>query len=221
MYLKFLSKCSEFIDDTFSFLFGANNDRLSKLQNIPIDAWAKLIRQGNTDSGTLYIFNYENRIVKDALYNIKNKRDIKLLKLISTIVGDILLEELGEKSIMDNFTDPIIIPIPSTFAQENKRGFNPSELISKSISNLINIQYLDNALIKTRETKPQKNLNRSTRLNNVKDSMSVNKIYLDRIKNRNLIIIDDIITTGATLLEAKRALLKGGAKNVMCVAVAH
>jgi competence protein ComFC len=221
MYLKFLSKCSEFINNIFSFLFESNNRRLLKLQNIPLNTFAKLVRQGTTNSGTLYIFNYENKIIKDTLYYIKNKRDTKLLNLISTVVSDTLLEELGERSIMENFTEPIIIPIPSTYKQENKRGFNPSHLISKNISELINIKYLDNVLIKIKETEPQKNLSRSARLNNVKNSMGVNKIYLNSIKDKNIIIIDDIVTTGATLLEAKRALLKNGAKKVMCVAVAH
>lgn len=221
MYLKFLSKCAGFINDTFSFLFKIDNKRLSVLQNITLDTWIKIVNLRTTDSGTLYIFNYDNKIVRDALYYIKNKRDAKLLKNISLVLGDILSEELSEKEIIENFTETIIICIPSTHKQKNIRGFNPSALLAKSLSEIIDAKYFDDILIKTKETVPQKSLGRSARLNNLKNSMGVNKIYLDRIKDKNIIIIDDIITTGATLLEAKRALLKDGAKKVMCVAVAH
>ncbi len=137
------------------------------------------------------------------------------------ILVDILLEELSEREVLNNFTSPLLVSIPSTKDHIYKRGYNPSEVITKEISGLTLIPYIPNIILKSRHTPAQKTLSRYERLKNVKNSMSINTRHQDKIKNRCVIVIDDIMTTGATLKEAKRVLLKAGARKIMGVVLAH
>ena len=73
--------------------------------------------------------------------------------------------------------------------------------------------------MKNRETKRQTTLKRSERLSNVKNSFGV--LDAKNISGKNIIIIDDVVTTGATLREAKKVLIHAGARKVLCVAIAH
>jgi competence protein ComFC len=85
----------------------------------------------------------------------------------------------------------------------------------------LSIPFLRNTLIKTRSTVPQKTLRRYERLRNIKNSMGINKRDIEKIKDKCVIVIDDIMTTGATIKEAKRVLQKHGAKKIMSVVLAH
>ncbi len=221
MLLFFFQRCTEFIDKILELLFCDENTKLSRLYNIKNQGWTVLARPAVTEEGVMYIFDYNNKIIRDTLYYIKNKKDKKLLSTIVKVIGDILLEELGERELMENFINPVIIEIPTSSKQNNKRGFNPSEILAKELASILRIPYIKNVLIKIKDTKPQKTLSRKDRLNNVKNSMELDKKMNHQLKNKSVIIIDDIITTGATLKEAKRALAGGGIKKVMCVAVAH
>ena len=80
--------------------------------------------------------------------------------------------------------------------------------------------FLNNVLIKPQETEHQARIhNRSARLKNIVGSFSVKNEEL--IKNKNIILIDDITTTGATLTEAKKVLKHAGARKIIAFTVAH
>lgn len=217
--------CTQSIDiliKIFTVVFTEDEPSVRNLQSIGIESWQTIARPQTQQNGTLFIFHYENKIVKDAILRIKNKHDVTLVRNLVTILADFLLEELSEREIIENFTEPIIVAIPSDSKRENKRGFNPSELIAKTLCDIVpSLTFMPYALIKIKETKPQKELSRNDRLTNIKHSMATNQKIRENLKDRCVIVIDDITTTGATLTEAKRALLASGAKKVMCVALAH
>jgi competence protein ComFC len=75
-------------------------------------------------------------------------------------------------------------------------------------------------LMKTKETRSQVCVkNRAERLRNIRGSFCVRNA--EKIKGKNILIVDDVTTTGATLAEAKKVLRKSGAKSVMCITLAH
>jgi competence protein ComFC len=117
----------------------------------------------------------------------------------------------------------IIVPLPLHKERKRERGYNQSELLAKAfvkISKIKNIEMRNDILIKTKATETQvSRKNKSERTKNLKDCFKV--ANLKNTQNKNIIILDDIITTGSTLQEAKRALEKAGAKNVSLFAVAH
>ena len=123
---------------------------------------------------------------------------------------------------MENFRDPVIIPIPLAKKRMHERGFNQSLLISKKISKLSsgNLILEKDVLIKPKDTEHQARIeNRNERLKNIVGSFRV--INEEKIKNRNIILIDDVTTTGATLGEAKKVLKQAGARKVIAFTVAH
>ena len=221
MFFIFLNKYKEKLFSVFFFLFGKDNLRLQRVQNVSINLWKSMAKLRATENEVLYFFSYENKFVKDALYYIKNKKDEVNLLALCNVATDLLLEELGDLQTFDSGLDFIIISIPTSKEHVTKRGFNPSKIIAQKISELLQIPYKDSVLEKTKNTPPQKTLSRTKRLENVKHSMRLNRKYNNALHGKSVIVIDDIVTTGATLAEAKRELLKNGVRKVICVAMAH
>jgi len=133
------------------------------------------------------------------------------------------MEELSELSVMENFRNPILIPIPLSPKRYRERGYNQAELICKELVKLNpgkDFELKNNILIKIKETEHQARIkNRNARLKNLENSYGVKNEGL--LKNRNIILIDDITTTGATLNEARKILKKSGAKKIIAFTVAH
>ena len=97
-----------------------------------------------------------------------------------------------------NTRNTIIIGIPSYKDRKNKRGYNHINLIIKELSKQLNIQYSDKIIEKIKYTKPQYNLNYSERYENIKNSFKINP---ENINKSNILILDDIVTSGATASE--------------------
>ncbi|HEY4512746.1 MAG TPA: phosphoribosyltransferase family protein [Candidatus Paceibacterota bacterium] len=206
----------------FELAFTNDDPRRAHLKNMNHGSWRMIAELQKQSDGVLFIFAYENKAVKDAISLIKNKNDQSLAKILVEILSDFLLEELSERVIMENFENPAVVAIPATSKKKNRRGFNPSELLAKTLSETMShISFLPNILIKIRETLPQKELSRSKRLTNVKNSMIVDPKYADTVADRCIIVIDDVTTTGATFSEARRALHEARAKKILCIALAH
>lgn len=221
MFLDFFKRILSFPQKVLIFLFTDKDPRLKSINGLSLSDWQTLARPITHSDNTLSIFNYDNKIVRDGIFFIKNKKDVDTLTSMCQIIVDILLDELSERAMMDNFTDPVIVSIPSSKQHMLKRGYNPSDIIAKEISKLSFISYEKNMILKSKNTPEQKTLRRYERLKNVKNSMCINLKLEHKIKDRCVIVIDDIMTTGATLKEAKRVLLRNGARKVMGVVLAH
>lgn len=111
-----------------------------------------------------------------------------------------------------------IVYVPMTKKAELKRGYNQSELLAKSLSERINIPVLKDALIKTKDTSEQKTLSQKQRAENLKSCFKVE----DRkaVQGKNVLIIDDILTTGATAEAISEKLLRAGAAHIYLATVA-
>ncbi len=166
-------------------------------------------------------FNYKNKIVRQAIWEIKYNNNREILKKFSKILYEFILEEISDEMLFGNFKNPILIPIPSRESQKNK-GFNQAELVVKEIfknDGGKNFEIETGALFKIKETKKQSKIkNRAERLKNIVGAFSASS---EKISGRNIILIDDVITTGATMTEAMRALKESGAKKVIGFSIAH
>ncbi len=129
--------------------------------------------------------------------------------------------ELGDELYFDEFQKPLVIPIPLTRARKRERGFNQSELIARELVALENtFELRTDILEKRKETRAQATIrNRAERLNNVVGCFSVSAPSAAR--GRNIILVDDIYTTGGTMSEARAVLEKAGAQKILACAVAH
>ena len=207
------------------------------------------------------LYDYRHPIIKKSLWLLKYKGKKRLAKIFAEIIYEKILEELSELSVMENFTNAILIPIPLSPKRYRERGYNQAELICEEIikiNNLrnhltppfdklraplsltrrgaggevdnphlrhgVNMQLENNVLIKIKETEHQARIkNRNIRLKNLVGSFAIKNTEKNSnlIKGRNIILIDDITTTGATLAEAKKILKQAGARKIIAFTVAH
>ncbi len=117
---------------------------------------------------------------------------------------------------MDDKIEAIIF-VPVHRRKEALRGYNQSELLGSYIAKRLDIPLLDKHLIKTRWTVEQNKLDKMERRKNLKDSFKA--INLEDFKDKEILLIDDIITTGTTMEECGKILLESGARKVYGLAL--
>ena len=115
----------------------------------------------------------------------------------------------------------VIIPVPLHYFRFISRRFNQSALLADVISKKSDIKHCSNAMIRTRHTKQQTGLTKNQRKDNVRNAFSVNKKHLPLIKDKNILLIDDVFTTGSTIEQCTKTLLKAGAMQVFVLTLAR
>lgn len=114
----------------------------------------------------------------------------------------------------DNVDFDIIVEVPMKTLARLERGYNQSEVLAKHLSKLLNVKHYKRAFKKIRSAKTQHDLNLEQRYINIRGAFKLkNK---DAFKDKTVLLVDDIKTTGATLDECARLLLIAGAKEVYC-----
>lgn len=169
------------------------------------------------------LFDYRHPPVKKAILLLKYKNKKRIANIFANIMYERILEEISDLRMLDNFKEIILIPIPLAKKRKIERGFNQAELLCKELIKIdknINFIYKKDILIKPKDTIHQANIeNRDKRLKNLVGSFIVKDPTI--IKNKNIILIDDVTTTGATLSEARKTLKKEGARSIIAFTIAH
>ncbi|MBR6033264.1 MAG: ComF family protein [Clostridia bacterium] len=153
----------------------------------------------------LYAYKYENEI-REKMLQFKFNDEPELAETFSKLIIK------NEKICRFLETYDIIIPVPMHIKKQTIRGYNQADLIAKKIAKELHIEYAKDALIKIRKTKTQSSLNASQRKSNVKDAYDC-KIK-EKIKDKKVILFDDIYTTGSTVAECAKVLKQSGAKEI-------
>ena len=109
--------------------------------------------------------------------------------------------------------DLLIVCVPMTKDKRLARGYNQSEELAKSLSKLLSLDFDSEVLEKRKETTDQKHLNRKERQENVKTAFFVHKRTF--VRGKNILLVDDIMTTGATGNACARVLKNAGANKVI------
>ncbi len=159
-----------------------------------------------------YIFEY-NLIIREKIIQYKFRNKAYLGKMFS--------EFLMKNEKMCGFFKKydIIIPVPMTNKKIRERGYNQTEIIAKIISkNISNIEIKKNVLIKYKNNNIQSKLNKRQRQKNVQNVYKINNEEI--IKGRNILILDDIYTTGATCNECAKTLLQAKPNKIGIITIA-
>lgn len=193
------------------------------------------------------LYDYRHPPIKKALWIFKYKGKKRLANIFAQIIYEKILEELSDLAVMQNFNDALLIPIPLSSKRYRERGYNQAELICRELIRLSKTNRLTppidklraplsinewrgvrgevltlekNVLIKPKDTEHQARIkDRAVRLKNLAGSFAIKSAAF--VKGRNIILIDDITTTGATLTEAKKILKQAGARKVIAFTIAH
>ena len=159
-----------------------------------------------------YIFEY-NSIIREKIIQYKFKNRAYLGKMFSEFF-------IKNEKICGFFKKyDIIIPVPMTNKKIKERGYNQTEIIAKIISqNIPNITIQNNILIKYKDNKIQSQLNKKQRQLNVQNVYKLNNKEI--IKEKNILIFDDIYTTGATCNECAKILREAQPQKIGIITIA-
>ncbi len=168
------------------------------------------------------LFHYKDSAVRTLVWEIKYGANTILIQEVAELISEEILSYFEDHSGFIS-REWILIPIPASKNHLHTKGFNQTDELAKAIMKTganESLTYIPKVLYKIKETKPQVSIkNKAKRLVNLKDCFAVSNER--SIVGKNVIIIDDVTTTGSTLIEAKRALKQAGAKQIIAFVVAH
>ena len=186
---------------------------------------AETLKIGREIPKSLILFEYSSPIVRKAIWEIKFRGNRRIAKLVATLLYDELLEKISEEKMFGGAARsaaPLLLPIPISGKRFRERGWNQCEIIADELEKLDggrNFEVRKNILVKNKNTADQVGKGRKERLKNLENAFSVKDAQA--IKDRFIILLDDVITTGATMEEAGRVLRASGAKKILFLAIAH
>ena len=154
------------------------------------------------------VFYYSN-IIKELIIRLKYKSDF--------ICGEILAKHMVEFIKNGELQFDLISFVPMTKKALKIRGYNQSEFLANYLSRFLNVKVTCN-LIKTDDTKDQIGLSGEERWVNMEKCFKIEKNEF--IKNKNILLIDDVITTGATAFQCAHTLKENGANNICVLTIA-
>ena len=158
----------------------------------------------------VYIFEYKH-IIRKLMINFKFKSSPYISNFFSENI-------LKDKILCRNLVNyDIIIPVPMSKYKLKQRGYNQTELISKKISKTLKITE-EKILLKKDNIKTQSKLLKTGRSRNIRGAFYI--IENEKIKNKKIILLDDIHTTGATVRECTKILKEAGAKDILVLVIA-
>lgn len=132
-------------------------------------------------------------------------------------LAEFLGEQIVEKLVGFPKIDAIVY-VPQTKTSSFRRGYNQSKLLAEKVSKLTCTPKIDGAIIKIKKGKPQKSLTKAQRIENIKGQFKV--VKRDEIKGKSLLLVDDVMTTGATADELALILRAAGAREVFLATAA-
>lgn len=188
----------------------------SCLDNIPLlpadyQAWPEL-KNDFVFSHCYVCLDYHQALTQNLIKNFK----YQYLKILAKPLVGILEKKIIQLNLNKDF---IITNIPLHSKKRKKRGFDQTEILAKNLSQKINGPY-HALLTRCKNTKPQAQLERTERLNNLQQAFIAKEIDQNLVKNKTIILIDDVATTGTTLNEAAKALLTLAPKQIIALVLA-
>lgn len=167
----------------------------------------------NTISDFFAPFVFEiNKELQHAIHSLKYQNRYRVgIFLGKVLASGILLDRPDWKS-------ELIIPVPLHKLKKAERGYNQSFYIAKGLSKILRTRYSDRILKRKKYTESQTMMTLTERQENISGAFSIrNK---NEVRDKTILLIDDIITTGATISECGKVLLNAGAKKILAASIA-
>jgi len=156
--------------------------------------------------------SYHQPLVEKMIHGLK----FRFIPELAEPLARLLIDCYGK--IENKLDQPVIIPVPLNKKRLLERGFNQSELIAQKFAEHFRYPLLTDVVRRRRQTPHQVGLDRAQRLKNVAGAFTVD--LPESIQGQNIIIIDDVLTTGATIVEIAKVLKNAQAKKIWALTVA-
>lgn len=158
-----------------------------------------------------FVFEKEKPL-QHLIHSLKYMENFRIGIFLGKIAGELLKEEIK------SWKGDILIPVPLHRLKKAERGYNQSFYIAKGISSVLKIPVEKSAIKRKRFTETQTELTLEERQNNISCAFTVTGSK--KLTGRNIILVDDVITTGATISECGRVLKENGAAEIFALSVA-
>lgn len=169
------------------------------------------------------VFTYRHSVIKQAIWLLKYKNKRTVATELAPLLSDVCTSLIEELITLSGAKTVYIIPIPLHSTRLRERGYNQSLLLAEALLVLdttTHAHLLKNVLIRSKYSSPNaRTHSKREREENTRGSFEVTDP--SRISDAHIILIDDVVTTGTTIKEARKVLLASGARSVQAVMVAH
>jgi len=156
------------------------------------------------EKGASFLYYHPSGKTKKLIHELKYKNNQEVGLFLGRWFGERLLQSSKFMEL------DYILPVPLNIKKQQKRGYNQLTKFGESLSTILNTKYLENVLIRSSTTKTQTFKNRVERFKNLMTNFSITNTAL--LENKHILLIDDVVTTGATLEACCKELLK--AENI-------
>lgn len=174
---------------------------------------ARLLERGHV-AGLVSRFYFDKEgPLQSLIHQLKYNGMTSLGVALGERLAGVLMPELDDNSY-------ILLPVPLHRTKKRERGYNQSEYICKGIANVSGLVVAPSLLKRTRYTQSQTALDIEERRENVADAFALNPRCSVPVADQSFVLVDDVITTGATIDACARLLVKHGAKRVLACSVA-
>ncbi len=168
--------------------------------------------------GLVSLLDYRDEVVSELIIQGKYYFVKSTFELLGQLMAQKLKKDYSNLILGKDYTNEFILcPIPLHSWRHRWRGFNQSEVLCKAISENLNLEVRE-FLERKKSTLTQKDLKKDQRQQNMENAFGLKTGV--NIKGKNIFLVDDVTTTGFTLLEAVKALKRNGANQVWCLTAA-
>ena len=189
-------------------------------RNTPFGQTCFLCTKTNSMDQLLIVADYKNPLLEKSLKFFKYRFISDMERPLSVLMKRYLKWLTLDKKFNVFESNPLLVPIPLHPRRLNWRGFNQSELLAKDLADTFQMEMADDVIERTVNTIPQVDIKeREERLKNLNGIFEIKNG--SRIVGREILLIDDVCTTGATLNECARALKANGASKVVALVIAR
>ena len=161
----------------------------------------------NSDKIIVVASYHKNPVLQKAIHFYK----YKFIQELHNPLSRLLIKRI--KNLKLEIKNFLLIPVPLHQKRLKYRGFNQTELLANDLVKHYNIPLISDVLIRVKHTKPQMELKETQRKQNIKNCFAC--VNHKKIASKNILLLDDVATTGSTLRECEKILLQAGAKKVL------
>lgn len=211
---RFCAACKTKMSGTERFVCPACISKIQRASQERIEhEFQRKFLQNQIISGfqSAFVFEKEKEL-QTILHSLKYNGKF----LLGKFLGEIAVKESLE--MMKNWNADLILPVPLHSLKKAERGYNQSEFICKGISKVLGIPYKTNFVKRTRFTLSQTTMTLEERKQNVHEAFKLK--HRSAVAGKRIIIVDDVITTGATITECARVLKENGADEIFAFSIA-
>ncbi len=165
----------------------------------------------------IFISGHFDEVMQRTVHAFKYQSSSVLAKPLAHILADHLMSDPAFAALDRALT--VLVPVPLHKSKQHLRGYNQSELLAKALLPLLPGLTVANAITRTRATASQMELDRHDRLQNMKAAFAL--VPTVDLKEKTVILIDDVATTGSTLFECAKALQPASPKTIWAAVLAH